>query len=819
MQPSNPPQVLHMIGNGHIDPMWLWRLSEGLAEIRATFRSALDRMREYPNFKFTATSAFFFDWIERTDPAMFEEIRERVREGRWELAGGWWIEPDLNCPGGESLVRQGLYGQRYFRDKFGKFSTVGFNPDAFGHPGMLPQILRKQRLQYYAYLRPSVDAIGRPVEREYPGGTTFRWRSADGSEIVTTNILLQYESSGVYPVGLDRLPGHPALNPGQVNVLACYGVGNHGGGPTRANIETIEQYKNEKARSQLSTLESYFKARTTEPDADSLPVVDEELQYHARGCYSTHSRIKRLTRYCEFELLAAERLATIDLLVNQSPYPSDRLEHAWKRFLFNQFHDILAGTSVESACDEACEELGRCRVDAREIMESAVQRFAAQADTSAAGTTLFAFNPLPWEVTATLHVPAHELRRLRTHEGLEEIGVTDSDGTPVPVQPCHGEYAGGDQLAFTATLPPLGYACYQVLPAQPVPMSGRMLTVTDTVLENEWWRIAFDSKTGAMVSLLDKSKNFEVLTRGNVFAISKDDSDTWGHTVQAFDEPFAAFTATQVAKHESGVIYASIRLELARDQSTIRQHYRIYRDSPRIESDIEIDWRGSFQILKLRFDTRVDQPTATYEVPYGHCERPPSGDEEPGQCWFDCSGEINGASYGLAIANDAKFGYDIRNGRMGITILRCPPYAWHDPEPHDPYSRVAIMDQGIQRLKLRLLPHAGDWRDTSITREGPELVTEPKLHMEYAHKGHLPPRESFGYVSPDSVDFTVLKKAEDVDAIVVRLVERNGRPTDGTLHLLSIATPIDFSIGAFEIQTWRIGAGSGETKHVDLLET
>ena len=249
------PKTLHMIGNAHIDPVWLWRWQEGFQEVKATFRSALDRMQEYDDFIFVASSAAFYAWVEQNDPPMFAEIRQRVAEGRWEMVGGWWIEPDCNIPGGESFVRQALYGQRYFQEKFGVTARVGYNVDSFGHHGMLPQILKKSGLDFYVFMRPS------PHEKDLPGHL-FWWEADDGSRVLTFRIL------DAYCTWEWELEPHirrcaKALAESPLDDLMCfYGVGNHGGGPTKENIETIRRLQAEDELPTLlfSTPERFFES-------------------------------------------------------------------------------------------------------------------------------------------------------------------------------------------------------------------------------------------------------------------------------------------------------------------------------------------------------------------------------------------------------------------------------------------------------------------------------------------------------------------------------------------------------------------------------
>jgi alpha-mannosidase len=283
-----------MIGNAHIDPVWLWQWQEGYQEVRATFRSAIDRLAEYPDFVFTCDSIVFFEWVEEHDPELFARIRDRIAEGRWQVIGGWWLEPDCNIPAGESLVRHALYGQRYLRERLGITATTGANLDSFGHTAQIPQLLRKSGMDSYVFLRPG------PHELELPG-PIFRWESPDGSQVTAYRIPHEYcaprDDLGEHvEKALATVPAEPP------ELMVFYGVGNHGGGPTKANLDQIARMgENGGPRLELSSLRSFF-----DSVGDRFPTWKGELQHHAPGCYTTHSGIKRWNRRAENLLQRAE---------------------------------------------------------------------------------------------------------------------------------------------------------------------------------------------------------------------------------------------------------------------------------------------------------------------------------------------------------------------------------------------------------------------------------------------------------------------------------------------------------------------------------
>jgi alpha-mannosidase len=378
-----------MIGNAHLDVVWLWQWQEGFQAAKATFRAALDLMRECDDFRFTSSSAATYEWIEHNDAEMFAEIKARVAEGRWEIAGGWWVQPDCNIPCGESFVRQGFYGQRYFKEKLGVTATVGYNVDSFGHHAMLPQILRKSGLTSYVFMRPQ------PHEKGLPG-RLFWWESDDGSRVLAARIPYEYCTWG------QDLHQHvskcAAELHGPVDAMLCfYGVGNHGGGPTRENLRSIRAMDGDPALPALalSTLHCFFTSVRERQLA--LPTVHDELQHHARGCYAAHSGIKRWNRRAENLLLAAEKLAVLAHHATGLPYPGD-FDRAWKDVLFNQFHDILAGTSIKPAYDDARDLYGEAAAIAARHLNNAMQALAWHVDVAQCegSTPIVVFNPHAW---------------------------------------------------------------------------------------------------------------------------------------------------------------------------------------------------------------------------------------------------------------------------------------------------------------------------------------------------------------------------------------------------------------------------------------
>ena len=785
--------MIHMIGNAHIDPVWLWQWPEGYQEVRATFQSAVDRLAEYPRFVFTCDSVQFFEWVEESDPDLFEQIRRRVAEGRIEVVGGWWVEPDCNLPGGESFVRQALYGQRYLREKLGVTAATGANIDSFGHSAAIPQILAKSGADSYVFLRPGPQEL----ELESP---LFWWESPDGSRVLAYRIPHEYcapkDDIGEHiEKALASLPG------GDEQYAVFYGVGNHGGGPTKANLDQIERL-NERAdlpRLEPSSLRRFFDSVAAD---GGIPTLRGELQHHSVGCYTSHSGIKRWNRRAENLLLRAEKWCAVADWLGARRYPHAELTRAWKLLLFNQFHDTLAGTAVEPAYEDARDQIGHASSLAASSFNAAVQAIARRIDIAQEEEMrpVVVFNPHPWPLRSDVELEYTWMRAEGAH-------VVDDDGRAVPMQTTRSSTTMSGlraRLVFPVEVPALGYRTYRIRKGS---VEGEPLAAHDTRLENEHLVLELDPGTGRISRLVAKAAGVDVARPAAAHAVVIDDpSDTWGHGVRAYDRELGEFECVSVRLLETGPVRAILRVESRYASSTLREDYVLSAGATYVDVRVALDWREQLKLLKLRYPTSVETDRATFETPYGHLERPAVGDEEPGQSWVD----VSGGDRGLAVVNDAKYGYDARGGDIGISAVRSPVWAWHAPRELEEGGEFEYMDQGRQHFVVRLVPHAGDWRAAGVVRLAAELNQPPFALIETFHAGPLPQRASYVGDGGGDVVVTVLKKAEDGDAYVVRAYESAGRPCDARFEVLG--RTVEASFGANELKTF-----VGE-READLLE-
>jgi alpha-mannosidase len=790
-----------MIGNAHIDPVWLWQWPEGYQEVRATFASALDRIDEYPDFVFTSDSIVFFSWVEESDPELFERVRACVADGRWQVIGGWWLEPDCNIPAGESYVRHALYGQRYLQERFGITASTGANLDSFGHNASIPQLLRGAGMDSYVFLRPG------PHELPLPG-PVFWWESPDGSRVLAYRIPHEYcaprdDLGNHVDKALAQLPAEPQ------ELMVFYGVGDHGGGPTRANLDSIARLNGTGGLPELrlSSTRAFFDAAARDGD---LPVHQGELQHHGVGCYTSHSGIKRWNRRAENLLQRAEKWSVVAHELLGRPYPLAELTQGWKLLLLNQFHDTLAGTSIEPAYDDARDQLGHASSLAAVAFNRAVQSVAARIDLPhEEGTApVVVFNAHAWPVREEV-----ELEFAGFPSG--EARLVDDEGRDVPVQRTPGTTTLNGprgRLAFTASVPALGWGVYRLRPGGPAgpPATG------GTRLENDHLLLEVDPASGRIARLLVKETGVDLAAPGAKHAVVVDDpSDTWGHRVRAYDDEIGEFACTSVGLTEHGPVRTRLRVESVFGSSRLVEEYLLAADARHLDVRVTLDWHERLKLLKLRYPTSLDVQAATYETPYGHIRRPANGDEEPGQSWVD----VSDAGAGLAVLNDAKHGFDVRGGDIGVSVVRSPVWAWHEPRELRAGERYAYMDQGRQQFSIRLVPHAGDWRAARVPQLAAELNQPAYALLSGPHGGPLPQRAGHAVVESDGlVLLRVVKGAEDDDgSVVARAVETGGTAATAVFTLLGRTWEASFRPG--EIKTFRLPADAGAAvAETNLLE-
>lgn len=805
-----PAYTLHMIGNAHIDAPWLWPLSEANAVVHSTFRSALDRMKETPDLTMTTSSSQFYEWVEHSDPAMLDEIRQHVKTGRWNAVGGWWVEPDVNVPNGESLVRQGLYGQRSLQRIFGRRATVGYNPDSFGHTASLPQILKLQGMKQYVFMRPN--ALEKPAITQ----NLFQWQGIDGTRALTYRIPLFYDDPGDVRNHMQRTLAALAGQPEHTD-MEFFGIGDHGGGPTKENIRSIEQIRKEPGAPRLlySTPERYFAAVAPALPAN-IQVYRGDLQHHSVGTYTGGSDIKKLNRSTEAALMTAEKFAALGNVAWGADYPREDLTKAWKRLLLLQFHDALAATTLPSYFEAEHDSYGRARDVASDALYTPLQRLAWQvATTDPDSKYLVVFNPHAWPTQSVIEYD------LGWEPGTPAV-VEDDKGKPMPFQFALPTAAvqHRQNLVARVDLPALGYRQIRIRKTAPMaaPDAGAP-HASEAGLENEHVALRFAADSG--ITLIDKNTNRSAFREGSAglrAVVLDDNNDTWAHRVVHYDKELGEFHRTGVKVVENGPLRAWVREQRTYGSSRLTLDWLLYAGSRQVEVRATLDWHEHLKMLKFSFPVNVEAPKATYEIAYGAMERATEGEEDPGQRWVDVTGTQAGKPFGLAIVNDAKYGYSVSGSDLRVSVARGAVYANHEPSELKPDVDYNWMDQGVQHLRMLLVPHAGSWQDAGVVRLAEELNTEVPIVYQGIHPGSRAPSGSLLSVDATDVVVEAVKLAEDNDDIIVRSYETAGRATKATLQMPFAHTTWTGNYRPFEIKTLRVQRTDGRVREVNALE-
>ncbi|MHC1787542.1 MAG: alpha-mannosidase [Christensenellales bacterium] len=764
------PKTLHMIGNAHIDPVWLWRWQDGFQEVRATFRSALDRLREDPDFVFTSAASLFYEWVEETEPAMFEEIRARVREGRWQLVGGMLIQPDCNLPSGESFARHALYAQGYFLEKFGRIARTGYNVDSFGHSGLLPKILRKSGMDRYVFMRPGVHEKALPAR-------LFRWESPEGVGVSAYRLAFEYCSWG------KELSGHIDRCAQEVSEggsgMCFYGVGNHGGGPTKENLRSIHALDGRgETALRFSSPDAFFDG----VPAEGLPTFNGDLVHHASGCYSVHSQIKALNRQAESRLYIAEAFSALAHWTLGTPYPAWLFKEAWKKLLFNQFHDILAGSSIKEAYDDAAEDLGFALSSAASTLNLALQRLMSQMDLPLREGSLYyaVFNPQGFPVTAPVAI--------QTTAFPTRMALCDEGGNRQPHQLSRASAAarGRATLHFMAQVPPLGWRVYRldrldqpaILP--PAPPAG------DICLENDRLKVAFHKESGLPDSLILKASGTQLLRAPLSLQVIDDDNDTWAHQARRFDQVISGMTLCSIRIDQQGPVFQSVLAQYRFQDSVVMAEFALSEGEELLRLRLRISWQGRYQALKLHIPLALNYLHVSAQGPFGHMDRELDGEEYPMHMWVDMTGAKGGGEqgglFGLSVLNDGKYAYDAHDRSLNLTLLRSPAYAHHEPFQVGAQDDYPIIDQGWQSFSLGLLAHAGPWQEAGTDLQARVFNQPLQILPEGAHPGKLPASGSLMGLEGGSAVIDAVKMAEDgSDALFLHLHETARRPCQSFL--------------------------------------
>ncbi|MEH2253994.1 alpha-mannosidase [Nostoc sp.] len=843
---------IFLLGHAHLDLAWLWPVSETWNAAQNTFESVLKLQEDFPELIFCHSTPALYAWIEEHRPDLFEAIQAHVAAGRWEVVGGMWVEPELNLIAGESIVRQLLYGQRYIQEKFGKLSTIVWVPDSFGFCATLPQFFANAGIEYFV-----TQKLRWNDTTKFDYGA-FWWRSPDGSEIFSLMSALIGES--IDPVKMASYALEWQAQTGLPESLWLPGVGDHGGGPTRDMLETAQRWQKSPFFPDLefTTAEKYLQEISSQLTSQSKiqnpkskiqsPTWNDELylEFH-RGCYTTHADQKRWNRRCENLLYQAELFATLATVSCGVTYPKVEIEAAWKLVLFQQFHDILPGSSITQVYTDALPQWQQVEQVGTKILQESLLAIASHITRSeppkSDSLPIFVFNSLNWQRSEVVSVA------LPTQE---EWQIYDASGKQLVCQ-----LSEPSTLLFLATeIPPVGYRIFWLSPSSPTLQEAKATSpalLPDWILENEFLRVVIDPDTGDLSSVFDKTYQREVLSDpGNQLQAFKDSDqywDAWNIDPNYAQHPLPATNLQSIQWLEQGPVQSRVRVVRQLGESEFCQDYILQVGSPLLNIATTVNWQENHVLVKAAFPLNIEADFASYEIPCGAIRRPTKPQtpaeqakwEVPALRWADLTVEDTQRNtaipnpscassaplvrpkiqnrYGVSLLNDCKYGYDSKPNQLRLTLLRSPN--WPDSEA----------DRGFHEFTYALYPHVGSWESAHTVRRGYELniplqvILNPVNENPHKNSPLSAGKEGLGVtfldLSSENLILMALKPAEnDPQQLILRCYECHGETAElslqsdlglnlgDTVDLLERSSTTEFSSQQqiLTIQPWKIAS-------------
>ncbi|MGI5959899.1 MAG: alpha-mannosidase [Massiliimalia sp.] len=770
-----------LIGHTHIDAAWLWRLTHTREKCARSFSTVNRLMELYPDYKFLQTQAQLYDYIKTDYPDLYEQIKQRVAEGRWEPAGAMWVECDCNLVSGESLVRQILYGTRFFEQEFGYHNDFLWLPDVFGYSWALPQILKQFGIKTFVTTKISWNDTNKlPYD-------TFRWRGIDGSEVLAHFITCPEHSDNRYytyngiidPYMVRGVWSEYANKDVNTNLLIPYGYGDGGGGANRDMLENLRciqklpglpRVKSQRAAEYFKTLNQTFEENARK---GYVPVWDGELylEFH-RGTYTSQAYNKKTNRYLEFLMQTAETLCGLAMAAHHAEYPQQSFQEAWKIILRQQFHDVIPGSSIRQVYEDSHTEYAQAE---EWILQNAAK--AASCFTEPCKDAVTVFNPINWNRNTLV----------RIHNAQGKV-FCDESGQVMP------GYADGDTVLVQMPLQPLRFA---TLYAKPGEYSRTELEHKNTA-ETEFYRVEWNEK-GHLVSVFDKEAQRELIPDGeeaNVFQLFEDKPrqfDAWEMEI-SFENKMNQVETLKSVKAEETPLGIFVHFVWEYRDTTISQTMRLYHHTRRIDFVTDVDWKERETLMKVAFPLNIRATDARYDIQFGNIRRPITRNTSWEAAKYEVVGhkwaELSETHYGVALMNDCKYGYDIKEHTMRLTLLKSAAY----PD--------ATADYGKQEFTYSLYPHQGEWFDQNV-----EQVSADLNHGVFVlpETKALQPEEMVSFTS-SMISLDALKKSEDGQDVIVRFHEFAGcRTSTDVCWNLPVAKWCETDLAENPVTPWQTG--------------
>ncbi len=822
-------KTVHLICNAHLDPVWQWEWQEGAAEAVSTFRVAAEFCEQHDGFVFNHNEVILYKWVEEYEPQLFRRIQKLVKDKKWHIMGGWYLQPDCNIPCGESFVRQILLGRAYFLEKFGMAPKTAINFDSFGHTRGLVQILSKSGFDSYLFCRPDQEDC--PLENDQ-----FIWQGYDGSSVLATRAIDLYLSfPGLARFKVDKfISDYKDRRCGMV----LWGVGNHGGGPSLEDLRDLNQLIQENKSIEIihSTPEAYF----NELKHEALPIHGKDLNAWAVGCYTSQVKVKQKHRMLENELFMTEKMVSAAWIQGLMPYPEPALQEAGQDLAMSQFHDILPGTSIEPVeraaqvtMDHGLEILSRIKAKAF---------FALTAGQPKARDTeipVLVYNPHPFPIKKIISCE-FMLPAINFNETFFQASAYQQ-GQPLPsqVEKPSGNFAAEwrKRVVFLAEL----------APAQMNRFDCRLEEISEkpkTALRSQDGSIRFKTQNldiiiNSQTGLIDTCKiNDEDYLKEKALQpiVMHDNEDSWAMTVKGFREKEGVFTLLSPGQSarvagvketllpgvriiEDGEVRTVVEALFGYGQSTICTHYKLPKQGTLIEIELHVHWNEKDRMLKLSLPTVFPKAKYMGQVAFGRDTLPSNGHEVIAHKWVAAVSQ--GKNKALTIINEGIYGSDFKDGEIRLSLVRSPAYCGHPlgdlpVVPNDRFTQR--MDQGEFKFRIRLNGGPVKERLDAIDREA-LVCNEKPMALSFSPSGEGEKPDPFIFLGDEVVQMSAAKKSYKDNTLVLRLFEPTGqkRSVDVELPFAGMKKTID--LGAFEICTYVIDIMKKTWEKADLMET
>jgi alpha-mannosidase len=739
---GDPSLEITAIGHAHMDLAWLWPIRETIRKGARTFSTALELMDRYPDYVTGASQAQYFLWMKERYPALYAKIKEKVAEGRIEPQGAMWVEADTNVSGGEALVRQVLEGKRFFREEFGVEIDYLWLPDVFGYSAALPQILKRSGVDYFSTQKLSWSLIN-----TFPH-QSFHWQGLDGTTVLTHMLPEETYNSPGAPRSVRRIETNYKDKGVSHHSLMVFGIGDGGGGPGAEHLERLARIKNLAGLSPVTQgrAADFFPVWAEEADRFPTWVGELYLERH-EGTLTTEAQNKWYNRKMELGLRNLEWSAVAAGVLTGAAYPAEPLTTMWREVLLYQFHDILPGSSIKRVYDESLARYAAMYKDTLARTATYEAQIAAQADTEGMAAPYVVHNPLSWSRT---------------------------------------EWVRAGEQWVRAEVPPMGYAAVDAAADQP---ELPALTATESTLENDLLRVTFNAR-GEIASLVDKRADRELIPEGdaaNRLVVFVDPGDAWDFPMDyAAQAPRRLGRVAAEARIDGPKAILKQTYELG--PSVITQEVVLTAGSARLDFVTHLHWREIRSMLRAQFPVDVHAEAATYEIQFGHIQRPThrnttwdlARDEVAAHKWVDLSQR----DHGVALLNDAKYGHKIKGNVLDLNLLRSVPYPGEnrmvnrDFPPGEPH--LGYTDQADHTFTYALYPHAGDAVAGGVIQAAYDLNLPLHVTPTDAHAGEAASRSLLALDTPNVI-IEAVKRAEDDGDVVLRLYEATGADAEAAL--------------------------------------